>query len=176
MGAKTTFYGTLQGTAVNAVQALLAETATIIDAGATPPVISPVPFNPFNISLVDKAPTSAIAPAILSSSTYGAKNISVDPGNLIKDAQSRARYSGLLNHEPNIHEIRQLLRRVGTSSSLAAQLSNEEKISRKFADAIPASEKIERAVGPQPTSKFGYEAIGNNAIENRSKRFIPAER
>jgi hypothetical protein len=31
-------------------------------------------------------------------------------------------------------------------------------------------------VRKQPSSKFGYEAIGNNAIENRSKRFIPVER
>ena len=187
VGKSTTMYGTLVGTASSALFANKAGATPFADyattAGAAPtgaavpasPTVQALPFV-LTPSAVDKTGSTPIVTGLLASSNYGVRNVSIDPNNLIKDNQTRARYQNLLNHEPNIHEIRHLLRSNSSGGLLADQLVKENKINVKYADAMPADEKIERSVGRQPTSRFGYDAIGNNAIENRSKRFIPAER
>jgi hypothetical protein len=186
-GLKTTFYGSLVGTATQAIYANLASASAYSVTSSAATVVTGVTYTPLAglanpvipiPSLVDTIPSTVVI-AGLNLTNYGKKNIAIDPTNLIKDRTTYQRYyNGAVNHEPNIYEIRYLLRnpRWNADVTFTGNLVAQQKISVKFGHILPSGIKIKRTVRKQPSSKFGYEAIGNNAIENRSKRFIPVER
>ena len=186
-GTATTFYGTLQGTANAALFANVAGTtpfATYATTAGLAAVGTPVPASPalqvlpYTIIPPGIEPNPVMTTAHLYAGSFGIKSVNVDPGNKLRDLILKTDdYANVIDHEPTIHEIRAKLRQGNdTNAKFVGTLVSEKKLNSKYRDPLPVGLNLGRVVTNQPSSRFGYDAIGNNAIENKSKRFRPADR
>ena len=186
----STFYGTLIGKAAEAIRSdysslaghaqfavaagasLTAVTANALGAGPPPVITPPVPgIMPF-IPLPPTAPlpNPAIVELQLASSNYGVRAVSVDPK--LKDKISKDdEYDGLFNHDPTIHEIRSKLRDPSNfnNGKFTGYLVAQGKLNKNFKNNIAPN--IGRSANKKGTARFGIDLLGNNASDNRSKRF-----
>jgi hypothetical protein len=185
-----TFYGTLVGKAADAFRADYAmfssqsgfslsaissyTSFTAGKLGLTLPVI-PVPPIPGIMPFIPLPKTAPIPmPHIvemqLSSSNYGIRNVTVDPK--LKDKILRSDdYSDLFNFDPTIHEIRSKLRdpQHFKNGRFTSYLVSEGKLNKDFKKNLPRN--IGRSASKKGTVRFGTNLLGNNAADNRSKRF-----
>ena len=187
----STFYGTLVGKATEALHAdyaLYSGTADLAKGALkavkastkgpvtiAPPNMKPgiMPYTPLPPSA--PIPNPAIVELQLSSSNYGIRNVVVDPK--LKDKISKSdEYDDLFNHDPTIHEIRSKLRDRAnyTNSTLTGYLVSQGKLNSNYKKNIPSN--IGRSAAKKGTVRFGENLLGNNAIDNRSKRFRVNER
>lgn len=182
----STFYGTLVGKASEALHADYAMFASqagfavgaaqaitaVRDKGKPPKNVVPKPgIMPF-IPLPPTAPVPnpAIVELQLSSSSYGIRNVAVDPK--LKDKISKSdEYDGLFNHDPSIHEIRSKLRDPANfnNNTFTSYLVSQGKLNKDFKKNI--SPNIGRSANKKGTVRFGSTLLGNNPADNRSKRF-----
>ena len=79
-------------------------------------------------------------------------------------------YEDVFNKIPTTQEIRSAFRNKASRNAIGGILVSEERLNRKYKMKSPP--KIGRTVKKSPSSRFGFEPIGN-AIENRGKRFTP---
>lgn len=186
----STFYGTLVGKAAEAIRSdyssvagdavfsvsagksLTAVTAAKLGAGPPPTPNVPVPGIMPYIPIPPTAPipNPAIVELQLSSSNYGIRNVTVDPK--LKDKISKDdEYDGLFNHDPSIHEIRSKLRdsRNFNNGTFTGYLVSQGKLNKNFKSNIAPN--IGRSANKEGTVRFGVNLLGNNAADNRSKRF-----
>jgi len=186
----STFYGTLVGKATEALhadyamyaaqagfatgagQALTAVTAKDSKPGKPPKMVVPkpgiMPYTP--IPATAPIPNPAVVEMQLSSSTYGVRNVAVDPK--LKDKLSRSdEYKGLFDHDPSIQEIRSKLRDKAhlNNNEFTGYLVSSGKLNDQFKRNIPKN--IGRTANKSGTVRFGTNLLGNNPIDNRSKRF-----
>lgn len=181
-----TFYGALVGRATEAFHADYAMTATLADfakgagksliaAKEKPCVVTPTPPKP-GIMPYPVLPPTAPIPAIpivelmLATSSYGVRNVKID--SKIKDKILKSdEYEELFNFDPDIHEIRSKLRSSTNlnNGKFTSYLVSEGLLNKDFAKTIPKN--IGRSANKEGTIRFGVELLGNNPIDNRSKRF-----
>jgi hypothetical protein len=76
----------------------------------------------------------------------------------------------VFNHVPSTQEIRSAFRNEASRNAIGGILVSEERLNTKY--KVKAPPKIGRTVKKSPSSRFGFEPIGN-AVENRGKRFTP---
>ena len=186
----STFYGTLVGKATESLHAdyamyaatagfangaIRAQTAVTAKDGKpgippTPVVPKPgiMPYTP--IPATAPIPNPAVVELQLSSSTYGIRNVSVDP-KLEQKLRRDDEYKGLFNHDPSIHEIRSKLRDPANlnNNEFTSYLVAEGKLNKNFKKNLHP--KIGRSEGKKGTLRFGSNVLGNNPTDNRSKRF-----
>lgn len=195
-----TFYGKLLGVASNAVHAGTAGSATYASAATKAASLEPTEVVAKKVLAVADAavvnalmlaPTPPIPPtelppippttiAITHASSYGIRNIDLDPGmhrylNIVKLDD----YTGLLDHEPrSMNEIRSKLRVYkGNQDNFAVNLKTKGAIGPNWSNPIPKGwVQFGRIVTADPTVKFGETPLGNNPVENNSKRFKPKRR
>lgn len=79
-------------------------------------------------------------------------------------------YEDVFNHVPSTQEIRSAFRNEASRNAIGGILVSEERLNTKY--KVKAPPKIGRTVKKSPSSRFGFEPIGN-AVENRGKRFTP---
>ena len=186
----STFYGTLVGKATEALHAdyaMFASTAgfaqgairaqTAVTAKDSKPGIPPTPVAPkpgimpyTPIPATAPIPNPAVVELQLSSSTYGIRNVAVDP-KLEQKLSRSDEYKGLFNHDPSIHEIRSKLRDPANlnNNEFTSYLVAEGKLNKNFKKNLHP--KIGRSEGKKGTLRFGSNVLGNNPTDNRSKRF-----
>jgi hypothetical protein len=187
-----TFYGSLVGRAkeadlaTTANDAKNAEKATYADTAGLATVGTPVPTSPVDVSEVytfdTESPSTFPEPTtiadILFKSSVAPRHVQVDPRDLIKNKILKiTEYASITDKDVNIHEIRALLRTPSNKSNVTfvGHLVAQKKLSERYGTTEPNAHDG-RKVGLTPTSRFGYEELGNNAIQDKSKRFTPAER
>ena len=181
-----TFYGALVGRATEAFHADYAMTATTafyakgagsakIAAKEKPTVVLPgipkVGIMPYPV-IPPTAPIPAIpiVELMLSTSSYGVRNVKID-GKLKDKILKSDEYAELFNFDPDIHEIRSKLRSSANlnNGKFTSYLVSEGLLNKDFAKTIPKN--IGRSANKEGTIRFGVELLGNNPIDNRSKRF-----
>jgi hypothetical protein len=186
----STFYGTLVGKATEslhadyamyaatagfangAIRAQTAVTAKDSKPGKPPTPVVPkpgiMPYTP--IPATAPIPNPAVVELQLSSSTYGIRNVAVDP-KLEQKLSRSDEYKGLFNHDPSIHEIRSKLRDPANlnNNEFTSYLVAEGKLNKNFKKNLHP--KIGRSEGKKGTLRFGSNILGNNPTDNRSKRF-----
>ena len=181
-----TFTGQLQGTAaialvagasnisLNSLHALQAIKLGALPAPTLIPIVPIIPTVP-----IIPPPVTPVEIGLCHMSDYAIKNIDLDVDhNYLNDLIHLDDYKGLLDHEPDIHEIRAKLRTYKTTNAdFANKLVQKRKLHGNYHISVPAG-NIERGRTStnEPTSRFGYTPLGNNALENRSQRFIPRKR
>lgn len=177
----TTFRGDLQGRAaeatiaVTAKEAFKANTAVSVES-VTPPIENPTfVYSENDIDPTKTMPNVEIMTAYLASSAYAIRNVKVDPNNeLFNKIVKTDDYDNILDHEPTVAEVRSKLRDEANreNSTFTGSLVSEGRLNSNFRD--PAPGEIGRIVSAEPSARFGETLIGNNPVENRSKRFTPA--
>lgn len=181
-----TFYGALVGRATEAFHADYAMKASLAqfskDAGkaliankeapckVTPaipkPGVMPYPVIPPTAPI----PATPIVELMLSTSSYGVRNVKID--NKLKEKILKSdEYAELFNFDPDIHEIRSKLRDASNlnNGKFTGYLVSEGLLNKDYAKTIPKN--IGRSANKEGTIRFGVELLGNNPIDNRSKRF-----
>tara|TARA_R110002096_G_scaffold69149_7_gene166418 strand:- start:22045 stop:23466 length:1422 start_codon:yes stop_codon:yes gene_type:complete len=175
------FYGSFFGQATEALHSGTSQTATwsqwSVTAGtaATGPSKPTTPKPPVNKQTSQTPngppPNGAIATAHLAIGSYAVRTITVDDGDKMKDSLLlKDDYDGIFEKVPTTQELRSCFRDPGNRSSLASKMVGEGRISSSYSDVqMP---KIGRISSNKPSSKFGYNPIGNS-VANRGKRFTP---
>ena len=185
-----TFYGTLVGRATEAIHADYAIKSTFADfakgadkaktairAKDGPPGSPPIPGVPKPgvmpyLPLTPSAPIPMppIVELLLSTSNYGVRNVQID-SKLKEKILRNDEYSDLFNFDPDIHEIRGKLRSDANRNNgeFTGYLVSEGFLNPEFNKTIPTN--IGRSASKEGTIRFGVENLGNNPIDNRSKRF-----
>lgn len=165
-------YSSTSGFAQGAIRAQTAVTAKDSKPGKPPTPVTPkpgiMPYTP--IPPTAPLPNPATVELHLASSTYGVRNVKVDPK--LKQKLSRDdEYKGLFNHNPSIHEIRSKLRDPANlnNGGFTSYLVSEGKLNKQFKKNIPKN--IGRSANKKGTLRFGINTLGNNPTDNRSKRF-----
>lgn len=186
----STFYGTLVGKATESIRSdysmvsslsgfstsagasLTAMTAGKLGAAKPPVPVTPAPGVMPYIPIPSTAPlpNPAIVELQLSSSNYGIRGVRVDPKLKTKILRSDD-YKGLFNFDPNIHEIRSKLRdpQHFNNGGFTSYLVSQGKLNKDFKKNLPKN--IGRSASKTGTTRFGVNLLGNNAADNRSKRF-----
>jgi hypothetical protein len=180
-GPTATFYGTLVGKAAEAIRAdyamlssiaVFAVTSTVAGALGTAVPATPIPgILPF-LPIIPFVPAQnpVIIEGMLMSTKYGIKPVTVD-SKLRDNISLKDEYASAFDFRPNIHEIRSKLRdsQWRSNGKLIGQLISDNALSPEYSKTI--SPKIGRKANREGTVRFGIELIGNNPVENRSKRF-----
>ena len=197
-GNVTMFYGDLAGTAEQAKVAGLAYTATTaavagvaaLDGGAGygaaigPATAAATTLNlTFGLAGVAIPPieTPPIAPATVTlthMSEYAFRNIGLDVGfNHYDKVIKLDDYKGLLDHEPkSINEIRAKLRNY-QQNNVEFPTRLGDKLGPLWSGNVPDENVLfGRTVTTDPTIRYGQTPLGNNPVDNRSKRFKPKDR
>lgn len=185
-----THYGTFVGRATEAIHADYAIKSTFADfakgadkaktavrAKDGPPGKPPVPGVP-KPGVMPYIPLPATAPIpmppitelLLSTSNYGVRNVQID-SELKEKILRNDEYANLFNFDPDIHEIRGKMRNDANrkNGEFTGYLVSEGLLNPEFNKTIPT--KIGRSASKEGTIRFGIENLGNNPIDNRSKRF-----
>jgi len=114
--------------------------------------------------------TSGIMNDYLHNSSFGIREVSVDPGNILKGSFDRTTdYGGVANRELTVSEVRSKLRDRNTLNNrkfIGAMIA-EGKLNPKYIQASPA--KIGRTVGLDAEPRRNTAPIGNRA--DVTKRF-----
>lgn len=183
----STFYGTLVGKATEALHADYAITSSFsafanqsaeslitgkevggVSISPVTPKPGIMPYLPLTASA--PIPIPPIVELQLVSSNYGIRNVQVDPK--LKDKILKTDdYKNLFNHNPTIEEIRSKLRDAANfnNGEFTSFLVAEGKLNKDFKKNIPKN--IGRSANKKGSIHFGITMLGNNSIENRSKRF-----
>tara|TARA_R110000868_G_scaffold30953_4_gene113906 strand:+ start:18403 stop:19869 length:1467 start_codon:yes stop_codon:yes gene_type:complete len=186
----STFYGSLVGKATESFHADYAikstyagfakgagNAMTAIKGGGTTPGPKPtmavpkpgvMPFLPLPPSA--PIPLPPIVELMLSTSSYGVRNVAID-SKLKEKILKNDEYSELFNFDPDIHEIRSKLRADENrdNGEFTGYLVSKNLLNSEFTQTIPKN--IGRSANKKGTVRFGIELLGNNPIDNRSKRF-----
>ena len=188
-GEKTnvsTFYGALVGRATEAFHAdysmtcttaeyakgagkakiAAKEKPTTVETPEPTPGIMPYP----QIKASAPLPAPPIVELMLSTSSYGIRNVSID--SKLKDKILKSDdYEELFDFDPDIHEIRSKLRSPANrnNSTFTSYLVRNGLLNSQFKKTIP--QNIGRSANKKGTIRFGVELLGNNPADNRSKRF-----
>lgn len=154
--------------AKGAGKALIAnkEKSTSVDTPEPTLGVMPYPQIPQSAPL----PAPPIVELMLSTSSYGVRNVAVD--SKLKDKILKSdEYEELFNFDPTIHEIRSKLRSEDNlnNSTFTGYLVSNGLLNSKFKKTIP--QNIGRSANKKGTIRFGVELLGNNPADNRSKRF-----
>ena len=171
------FWGPPLGVSTAAVKVAAAQTVAF-DAAAVVNALMLAPTPPIPPTEIPPIPPTTIA--MTHASSYGIRNIDLDPGmhrylNTVKLDD----YTGLLGHEPrSMNEIRSKLRVYkGNQDNFAVNLKTKGAIGPNWSNPIPRGwVQFGRIVTADPTVKFGETPLGNNPVENNSKRFKPKRR
>ena len=114
--------------------------------------------------------TSGIMNDYLHNSSFGIREVSVDPGNKLKGSFDRTEdYGGVANRELTVAEVRSKLRDANTLNNrkfIGAMIA-EGKLNPKYIQSTP--KKIGRTVGLDAEAKRGLQPIGNKS--DVTKRF-----
>ena len=109
-------------------------------------------------------PTLAIMSDYLHASSFGIREVSIDPGNVLKDTIDKTNeYGGIANRELTVSEVRSKLRDKNTLSNakfIGAMIA-EGKLNPGYIQATPS--KIGRVVNLDATPQRGSTPIGNSA-------------
>jgi len=166
--ADYSMFSEMSGYAVGAVQA-----ASAVSLGGTAPVPKPpkpgiMPYTP--LPQTAPLPAPPIVELMLATSSYGVRNVEIDP-LLREKMEKNDEYAELFNFDPDIHEIRSKLRSPANlnNSKFTSYLVSENLLNKDFAKTLPSN--IGRSANKTGTIRFGVELLGNNPIDNRSKRF-----
>ena len=154
------------------VQALTAVKGGGTTPGPPPVGVPPKPgIMPF-IPVPPKAPlpNPAVVELMLATGSYGVRNVQVDP-KLKEKIMKSDEYEELFNFDPDIHEIRSKIRSPSNlnNGKFTGYLVSEELLNKDFSKTIPKN--IGRSANKDGTIRFGVELLGNNPVDNRSKRF-----
>jgi len=125
--------------------------------------------------------TPPIAPATVTlthMSEYAFRNIGLDVGfNHYDKVIKLDDYKGLLDHEPkSINEIRAKLRNY-RQNNVEFPTRLGDKLGPLWSGNVPDENVLfGRTVTTDPTVRYGQTPLGNNPVDNRSKRFKPKDR
>ena len=154
-----TFHGTLNGKADEAALADLASGANVAGGLGSPGSAN----YPTHDTTVTVEPTAAIMTDYLHASSFGVKEVSIDPGDVLKDTIDKTNeYGGVANRELTVSEVRSKLRdrnTLGNAKFIGAMIA-EGKLSPGYIQAAPS--KIGRAVSVDASPQRGSISIGNS--------------
>ena len=158
--AKTAFQAQKAGTAGSLGAAGAASDPTVAEATKVQAAITgEAPLTP--ILVVSHA----------TSGSYAIKNVVVDAGDTLKNKILLTDdYEQVFDKIPTTQEIRSAFRNSSTRDKVGGILVSEERLNPDYQSKTPPA--IGRTVKKSPSSRFGFEPIGN-AVENRGKRFTP---
>lgn len=155
-----TFHGTLNGKADEAALADLASGAYVAGGLGSPGSAN----YPSHDTTTTVEPTLAIMSDYLHASSFGIREVSIDPGNVLKDTIDKTNeYGGIANRELTVSEVRSKLRDKNTLSNakfIGAMIA-EGKLNPGYIQATPS--KIGRVVNLDATPQRGSTPIGNSA-------------
>ncbi len=154
-----TFHGTLNGKADEAALADLASGANIAGGLGAPGSAN----YPTHDTTATVEPTAAIMTDYLHASSFGVKEVSIDPGGVLKDTIDKTNeYGGVANRELTVSEVRSKLRdrnTLGNAKFIGAMIA-EGKLNPGYIQAAPS--KIGRAVSVEASAQRGSISIGNS--------------
>jgi hypothetical protein len=154
-----TFHGTLNGKADEAALADLASGANVAGGLGSPGSAN----YPTHDTTVTVEPTAAIMTDYLHASSFGVKEVSIDPGDVLKDTIDKTNeYGGVANRELTVSEVRSKLRdrnTLGNAKFIGAMIA-EGKLSPGYIQAAPS--KIGRIVSVDASPQRGSISIGNS--------------
>lgn len=100
---------------------------------------------------------------------YSIRTVVVDGGDVLKNKTLLTDdYFDVFDKIPTTQEIRSAFRNSSSRDTVGGVLVSEERLNSEYKTKNPPA--IGRSVKKSPSSRFGFEPIGN-AIENRGKRF-----
>ena len=100
---------------------------------------------------------------------YSIRTVVIDGGDVLKNKTLLTDdYFDVFDKIPTTQEIRSAFRNSSSRSVVGGVLVSEERLNSEYKTKTPPA--IGRTVKKSPSSRFGFESIGN-AIENRGKRF-----
>lgn len=163
--------------ATNATSALTAVTAGALGAATVPTVLTASVHIPsftseqqYTSSGAGEGPING--EFVVGHSTngdYAIRTVVIDGGDVLKNKTLLTDdYFDVFDKIPTTQEIRSAFRNSGSRDVVAGVLVSEERLNSEYKTRTPPA--IGRTVKKSPSSRFGFEPIGN-AIENRGKRF-----
>ena len=115
--------------------------------------------------------TPLLVVAHTTAGSYAIKNVVVDAGDTLKSRIILTDdYKDVFDKIPTTQEIRSAFRNSSSRKAVGSILVSEERLNPDYKTKTPPA--IGRTAKKSPSSRFGFEPIGN-AIENRGKRFTP---
>lgn len=154
-----TFHGTLNGKADEAALADLATGANIAGGLGSPGSAN----YPSHDTTTTVEPTAAIMSDYLHASSFGVREVTIDPGNVLKDTIDKTNeYGGIADRELTVSEVRSKLRDKNTlsNSKFIGAMIAEGKLNPGYIQAVPS--KIGRTVSLDATPQRGTTQLGNN--------------
>ena len=154
-----TFHGTLNGKADEAALADLATGANIAGGLGSPGSAN----YPSHDTTTTVEPTAAIMSDYLHASSFGVREVSIDPGDVLKDTIDKTNeYGGIADRELTVSEVRSKLRDKNTlsNSKFIGAMIAEGKLNPGYIQAVPS--KIGRTVSLDATPQRGTTQLGNN--------------
>lgn len=173
--------------AQNAQAAITAGTASPgsgVPGSYTPATISTITTDPnyttyhvWHVEPKDKhMPTADLIGGVLGLADIGIKKVNVDTveEDLLNKLIKLDDYNDKFNKTPTIKEIRHLLKEQAhlNDTELTSALVAEGRLNPRFNRSGPYV--VGRRADRNPNARFGYNSIGNNPLENKSKRFKPS--
>jgi hypothetical protein len=114
--------------------------------------------------------TSGIMNDYLHNSSFGIREVSVDPANSLKNSFDKTTdYGGVANRELTVSEVRSKLRDKNTLNNVkfVGAMIAEGKLNPTYIQSTP--KQVGRIVGGETTPRRGYQLIGNRG--DKIKRF-----
>ena len=161
-----TFHGTLEGKADEAAFADLASGAYVAGGLGSPGSAN----YPSHDTTATVEATSGIMNDYLHNSSFGIREVSVDPGNSLLNSFDRTEdYGGLSNRELTISEVRSKLRDINAlnNQKFVGAMIAEGKLNPAYNQQAP--KKIGRTASISGTPRRGTQPLGNRA--DVTKRF-----
>lgn len=129
----------------------------------------------FNNQSPEKNPVPISVPTLIATTGfYGIKNILIDDNGEVTNAIKKlGQYGNIIDKKPTIAEVRSRMRHASSNSTFTSKCQQDGTLSTEFRLKAPPTNRfnIGRVASKAPSSRFGYTPLGNNALENRSKRF-----